>query len=461
MAGLGIDGLASSLETTSIITQLMQLEARPQTLLKTKLTATTSFLADLRSLNTAVAGIATSAKDVGSSASLALFSATASSDAATATARTGASAGSVTFRVQQTAQAQSIVTGAMTKWGSDPAVLTIKGADGTLTEITAASTSLEDVAAAINSAGAGVTATRVASGKAADGTAQYRLQLTAAQTGSAGAFTAYRGAKADVAAGTAPSLLAESGADQVAAARDASIVLWEGSSAEQTLTSSTNTFAEVLGGTDITVAKAATEPVTVTVAQDGNAASAVASGFVAKLSALFGTISVKSKVTPSTNAAGTPIVSAGSFTGDSTVRQLKDALLTAVIDPVEGKSLSTIGISVTRDGSVSFDAAKFGEALKSDPAGTQRMFSAAAARVQEVAEDASDSLDGFLTSKVTGQENAVKSLNENIAAWDLRLAKRKDMLQRQYTAMETAMSSIQSQSNWLASQLAALTPTSN
>ena len=321
MAGMGIDGLASSLDTTSIITQLMQLEARPQTLLKAKLTATTSFLTDLRSLNTSVAGVATSAKSVSSSASLALFTATASTDAATATAREGASAGSVTFRVQQIAQSQVIVTGAMGAWSSDPAVITLKGADGKLTEITSASTSLEDVASAINSAGAGVTATRVASGKAADGTALYRLQLTASQSGGAGAFTAYRGAKADVEAGTAPSLLSEAGAAQVAEARDASIVLWEGSAAQQTLTSSTNTFADVLAGVDITVAKVATEPTTVTVAQDQTRATTVASEFVAKLTAVFGAISVKSKVTSSTNASGTPVISGGTFTGDSTVRQ--------------------------------------------------------------------------------------------------------------------------------------------
>ena len=457
MAGLGIDGLASSLDTTSIISQLMQIEARPQTLLKSKLTETTTFLTDLRSLNTTVASIATSAKSVGSSSSLALYTATASSESASAVAGPTASAGSITFRVGQTAQAQSIVTAPMTAWASSPAVLTFKGADGTLSEVSAASASLPDVVAAINGADAGVTATQVSAGKDADGNALYRLQLTAAESGAAGAFTVYRGTKADVEGGTAPSLLAEAGAAEVAAARDASITLWSGTSAEQTLSSSTNTFAGVLNGVDVTVAKAGAEPVTVTVAQNSTSASAVVSGFVSKLSAAFATIATKSKVTNSTDSSGAPTVSAGTFTGDSTVRQMKDALLTAASDPVDGKSLSSIGISVTRDGSITFDSAKFTEALASDPSGTQSIFSAMATRVGKAAGDASDSIGGYLTSKVTGQEDAVKSLNDNIAAWDSRLAKRKEILQRQYTAMETTMSSIQSQSNWLSAQLASLT----
>ncbi|WP_366073682.1 flagellar cap protein FliD N-terminal domain-containing protein, partial [Naasia sp.] len=41
----------SSLDTTSIINQLMTLEARPQTLLKSTLNSTNSFLSALRSLN--------------------------------------------------------------------------------------------------------------------------------------------------------------------------------------------------------------------------------------------------------------------------------------------------------------------------------------------------------------------------------------------------------------------------
>jgi flagellar hook-associated protein 2 len=301
----------------------------------------------------------------------------------------------------------------------------------------------------------------VSAGKAADGSALYRLQITASESGIAGGVTVYRGSEADVTAGTATTLLAETGAAEVAAARDASITLWAGTSAEQTLTSSTNTFSGVLTGVDITVAEVDTEPVTVTVAQNATGASAVVSGFVSKLSAAFATIATKSKVTNSTDSAGAATVSAGTFTGDSTVRQMKDTLLTAASDPVNGKSLSTIGISVTRDGSITFDSAKFAEALANDATGTQAMFSAMAARVEKAATDASDSIGGYLTSKVTGQEDAVKDLNTNIAAWDDRLAKRKEILQRQYTAMETTMSSIQSQSTWLSSQLASLTTSSS
>ena len=459
MATLGIDGLVSSMDTTSIINSLMQLEARSQTLLKTKQTVRNGYLTDLRALNTAVSGITTAALSAGSPSSLSLFSATSSSASVTAKAGIDASPGNISFRVDATAAAQVTVTKAMTAWQDSPPVLTVVGADGTKTEITAASTSLTDVADAINASEAGVTAGVVSAGTDASGTALYRLQITADESGAAGAFTIYRGSAANIGKGgakAAVNLATETGAATVTAARDAKITLWAGTAAQQSITSATNTFTGVLPGVDITVTKAETEPVTLTIAQDNTAASKVASDFLTKLIGVFTTIADKSKVTSTTGTSGVT-VSGGNFTGDSTVRQLKDSLLAAVTDPIDGKSLSAIGIEITKTGTITFDAVKFGEALKNDSAGTQNMFSAMAARVEHATTLASNREDGYVTSKVTGQESAVKELGEEIAAWDLRLAKRREILQRQYTAMETALGSLQSQSTWISSQLSSLT----
>ncbi|HMO09921.1 MAG TPA: flagellar cap protein FliD N-terminal domain-containing protein, partial [Actinotalea sp.] len=56
-ASLGVDGLVSGLSTTSLINQLIQVEAAPQALLKSKLSATQSFITALQSLNTKIASL--------------------------------------------------------------------------------------------------------------------------------------------------------------------------------------------------------------------------------------------------------------------------------------------------------------------------------------------------------------------------------------------------------------------
>ena len=55
MANTSIGGLISGLDTATIISQLMQLEAQPQTRLKTKVTVEQSAVTALQALNTKLA----------------------------------------------------------------------------------------------------------------------------------------------------------------------------------------------------------------------------------------------------------------------------------------------------------------------------------------------------------------------------------------------------------------------
>ena len=52
---LGIDGLISGIETSAMIKQLMDIEARPQVLLKTRVSSTQTFVTALQNLNTKIA----------------------------------------------------------------------------------------------------------------------------------------------------------------------------------------------------------------------------------------------------------------------------------------------------------------------------------------------------------------------------------------------------------------------
>lgn len=456
MAGLAVDGLVSGLDTTSLINSLMTAESQPQTLLKAKVTSTQSTITALQGLNSQIAALATSATSAKSGTSLSLFTATSSSTAVTATAGTSAAAGSIEFTVGSVAQAKTGVTAALSTWPADPAKLTIVSASGKSFDISAASTSLDDVVTAVNASGSGVKAVKVSSGTAADGTAQYRLQFTSQTTGVAGGFDVYRGTAADVASGTATNLLTAPGAAVTKAAQDASVTLWAGTSAEQTVTSSTNTFSDLLPGVAVTVNKPSADPVTVTIGQDTAAASKVASSLVDGLNGVFGLISTKSAIVNSTDSSGKAKVSGGPFTGNSTIRSANQSLMDAASLPIDGKSPSQIGISITREGTLEFDADKFAAAMAADPAGTQAMFSTLTARVATAANQVSDKYNGQLTSVITGQQSLVTSMSKQVDEWDLRLTDRRASLEKLYSALEVQLSNLQSQSTSLTSSLANL-----
>jgi flagellar hook-associated protein 2 len=124
------------------------------------------------------------------------------------------------------------------------------------------------------------------------------------------------------------------------------------------------------------------------------------------------------------------------------------------------ESLAELGIETDRSGKLVFDKAEFEAAYEADPTGVAERFTTAetgfAARVQEVAETASDKVDGTITAAITGRNEAIERLNDSIEAWDMRLELKRTTLTRQFTALETALSRMNSQSSWLAGQISSL-----
>jgi flagellar hook-associated protein 2 len=452
--GLSFDGLASGLDTTAIIDALMDVQAIPRTLLKAKIDDKGAVITQLQALNTSLQNLFTEAGKAAAPGALAAFTATSSSDSVRVTVGTGAKAGATDVVVDRVATAQTVVTAARAAWPDTPPVLTLVDAQGGRVEVTAASGSIADIARAIEGAGVGISASAIPAGLDADGAPAYRLQLTGTQTGAAGAFTVYRGDAAAVDAGTAVDLAAEPGAATISTAADAQVRLWAGTAAEQTVTSSTNTFAGLLPGVDVTVAKASADPVTVTVAANPEASAKTAGDFIARIAAILAGIDKGSKATVADGAGGQTTL--GVFTGDSTVRALRRALADAVQHPVDGVSPSTIGISIDRYGVLSFDEEAFTKALADDPAAVQAVFTGVATRVETAAEQYSDRYDGLLTTRITGQQREVGSLEDQMERWDVRLEQRRATLERTYARLETMLSQMQSQSSYLSSQLASL-----
>src|SRR6185437_12197402 len=140
-----VSGLISGLDTSSIITQLMQIEAEPQTALKTTLTNTQTAITSYQDLNTKFKALLTSAQNLTNPATWGARTATSSDASVAASATASALTGSVTFTVNQLASAQSVISAASTSSLTDTSTFSltggsfsITGADGTTTTVTPA-----------------------------------------------------------------------------------------------------------------------------------------------------------------------------------------------------------------------------------------------------------------------------------------------------------------------------------
>lgn len=441
-----VSGLVSGLDTSTIISQLMQIEALPQTNLKTKLTNTQTAVTAYQGLNTKFQALLSAAKSLQDSATWGARAATSSDSSVAASATAGALGGSLTFTVNQLATAHSLLTSGSTASLTDTSTFTLAGGsfqvvagDGTTTTITPADGSLQSVVNAVNASGSGVRAAAVQTSPG-----QYKLQLSSATTGDTSAFTV-------------SGLNGLGGTSVVQQGQNASIHVGS-PSAGFDVSSATNTFKEVQPGLTFTVAKADVTA-TVSVANDQAAIAGSVSSLVDAANAVLAAIS-SGTAAGTANSDGTR-AGAGALANDTTVKAMTAKVIAAVTSAVGGKSAATYGIQSTSTGTLTFDKTKFTAAYNADPDGTRAVIApttgiGVAQRLATVGDKASNPVTGTITSTIASQNSVIKGLTDDIADWDIRLAQRQTNLQTTYTAMEVALQKLQSQSSWLSSQLAGL-----
>lgn len=437
-----VSGLVSGLDTSTIVSQLMQVEAQTQTNLKSKVSTEQSNVKALQDLNSAFAALATSTAALAKATAWNPVSVTTSvngvaSTLASATAGSNAVTGQLSFTVGHTALSHRLTftdTAALTDTvttGSN--LVRIDRLDGTTQDIDTGDGSLAGLVRALNTSGTGVKASTV---RLDDGS--YRLQVTSTATGDDADFTLTNLDGSDLL-----------GAATVRAGRDAEITI-----GTDTVHSATNTFTDVANGLSITLGSTIANGTVVDldVAQDTAGMTKTVKGIVESINAALAKIDSLTAYNSTTKTAGV-------LAGDASVRALRNAVLNTVY-PGDGTTMAGVGIQLDRYGKLTFDADKFTAAYAADPTAVAAKFTSGttgfAARVEAVAKAASDSVDGTITTSISGRNTTIKRMQDSIEDWDTRLALRQSTLTKQFTAMESALQQMNSQSSWLTSQLGSL-----
>lgn len=457
-----VDGLVSGLSTSSLINQLMQVEAAPQTRLKAKVTTAETAVSSYQSVNAKMSAYKTAADTLGQLSTWRAIKAASSSTTVTATAVTGTNtaAGTTTFDVKALAKSQITTarvspTAEITSAGSitvtigpadvvDPdtgVVVTDNSSERTDHVITLTDKTAKGVADALNAKGIGVKATVVSTGGADN-----ILQFSGTKTGIDNAFTISN---------------FDPITTDVAAAQNALLKIGGGEEAGgYNVVSPTNTFTGLLTGVTVTVSKLE-DAVTVEATSD---VSGIADKFQALVDAANAALS-EIKTQTAYNAAtnkGSPL------TGDFSVRNMSQVILSSIsqgltyADPastelaplpdIEFGSLSQMGIQLDSTGKLTFDKSKFTANYNANPSYYQQSGTAFANSVEKLADTQSISL----ASVITGRKSEIDNFNNQISNWDVRLAGKRVALQRHYADLEVSLGKLKNQSNWLAGQLGGL-----
>lgn len=470
---INFGGLASGMDTNSIVDQLMAIERQPQTRLKLKQQQIDARKGALSDIQSRLKNLRLAAQDLKSPA---LWLNTQSIDIndstkVAATRTGGAPTGGYAVTVTQLASATQ-------RWVGFPAGGSLT-ADDTLTfdytdaqgaaaqksYVITAGSDIDTAANQINSDSASPVYASVVTSNGVKS-----LAFSSRTTGNASAFTV----------SDTTGELGEIAGKWVAG------VNAKGSVGSQSFDEATNVISDVLPGVQLTL-KGVTgaTPVTVTVGNPGadqDAISAKVKAFVEQYNSTVDFIRSKITEKPVVNPTTTADALKGQLYGDTSMTALLGQMRVALTGQY-GRSgsatdaldqLGELGVSTGNSvgsatlnqdsiaGKLTFDAAKFATALATNPQAAKDLLGGNVALTDGFAQIFDGVLtpvvqaDGTLDQTIKSQDSAKRDVTAQIARMDDMLSRKQALLKSQFAAMETALSKSQSQGQWLSGQLAAL-----
>jgi len=434
-------GLASGLDTNTIVDKLVQLQSRPLDLLKKRQAAAKTQISLLGDLTSKLEALRTAARALGDGGVLGA-KATSTNTAFTATPGTNAVAGSYQVQVLTLAQAAkarsaAFAAGEVVQGGT--LALTVQGTAYTVTVTDGAT--LEDVAAAIRQSGAPVSAVVLD-----NGTSRY-LSITNRDTGHplAGA-PADALSIAETSTGVAGRPL---GATVFQAAQNATLTV-DG----LTFTRTGNVVEGAIPGTSLTLRAQGGAAEDLTQVYDPDATKAKLQTFVDAYNAVIAVVQKQLAPAAETDREST-------LAGDPTLRSLQARLqrlgASSVSTLVSVRTLSDMGVKTKRDGSLEIDASALTAAIGRDPGALNAVFANAtegiSAHVGSLVDDYARAGDGVLATRKTSLDRTVRSMDDRATALQARLDKYRETLIAQFAAMEKTVSALKSSGNFLLQQL--------
>lgn len=454
MAGIQASGVGSGLDINSLVTQLVSAEnaSRSAPILRRETAATTkiSALGTLKGALGAFKGALTPLRN------LEVFSARKATSADTtrlsATASSAAAAGSYDIEVMNLATAHRLssdpyLTGADTAIGYGSLAITV-GDESFDVEIPQEANTLEAIRDAINNApdNTGVQATLL------NGTEGTRLILTSRKTGAEHAIKV-------VASGGDGGLAAldydPSGTMNLEERDQAKDALVKISGFE--VSSATNVIGDAVEGVTINLLKAEVGvKTTLNVSFDTASVTTRIQSFVTEYNNMQAAVSKLGSYDAASKTAG-PLL------GDSLLRSIEQDMRRGLTNPVTGLTsdytvLASIGITTTASGTLELDAAKLTKALDSDPDAVAHLFGSengvAARLFAQVDKRLASS--GDLESRNTSLKRDLDQISDDKEAVALRVAQIEARYRKQFTALDSLLSQLQTTSSYLAQQLASV-----
>jgi flagellar hook-associated protein 2 len=469
MAGLSLSGLASGVDTTSIVDQLMALERQTLTKIGYRKAAVGGQQSALKEVASKLSALKDAALALNAESTWAQKQTVESSDPVrvAATMLSGAGIGGQSIHVDRLASSAqrrfTIATDGAGKtttaetltlfYGSDPNA----SGNAKVTIDVAAGSTKQQIAEAINARTSGPAVAAVVNGP--DGE---HLVVSARKTGEDSDFTVQSSAgvltEDAVFAASRPT-----GSDLQAALR-------VGAGAQQLWHS--NVVEHAVPGVRLTLKGVTSSPATVTVTEpalDRDAIKSKVKAFVDAYNVMVDTTRGKLSEQPTRNPTSDFQAARGQLFGDSGLGGVLSKLrndMAEVVSTAGVNDLSDLGIAIPKAtggaasadgkaGELVLDEAKLTAALDTDYTAVKSFLATFSKDVEDFVKTQTGGA-GVLDDRIAGGDRASKRVQEQIDRATERLDAREKRLKAQFAAMEVALQNSQTQGAWLSGQLASL-----
>lgn len=453
-----VGGIATGLDTNSIIDQLLAIDRQPETLLTQQSTVETARQAALKAIQTSMQSLQTAAQAMRDPSVWANSQTVTSSNptAVSAVLTGGAAAGGFQIGVQRLASADQVTQSTTLAAANGDDVLHVQVGAGAVTDISvSAGDTLATIASKINASSTSQVYASVVNNK---------LVLSGQVTGAANT----------IAVTSDSTLASDLGMTETLTAKDAQYTI-----NGQTMTSATNTVSNGLAGVTLTLNGTTASDASLVVTAPAPNTSTITNAIQGFVTAYNSTVDLIYKYTNDPKVANPQSDAdreAGMLQGDpqllSILSNLRSAVTTTMSGATGGLSyLGNIGLSTgaavgsgtisqdSLEGKLTLDTTKLQSALASNFSGVKALFSNATGsfgseglsqRMDDII-NPQTSATGALSGRITSEASLIQSYSQQIADIEQRVTLHEAALRAQFTAMESAVAQLQSSSSALSS----------
>ena len=434
-------GLASGLDTNSIVNSIITADSAAMTQVQSQQAAYQVQISTVATLTTKLQLLQTAA-DALATSGLAPIQAN-STYADFTVSGSATSEGNSTVKVSTLALAAKFRSGTSFSAAHTNACLTgslqfiIDGVTSPSTAISLSGRSLSGIAEAINKQVPQVTASVVSDGS------KYYLSVTRNSTGYATSDADPSDALKVV--GSDPGFSFQT----IQPAQNASLTV-DGLSIQ----SQSTTITGAIPGVTLSLTGQSNVATNVTFASNSSSAATDIQNFISAYNDVVTVLNSQLRPDPSQAATNNPLAGASLLSLESDMQGLlsKSVGGTGVV-----QSLSDLNVSMQDDGTLMLDQLPnqktFAQAIAADPSGANKLFTTAktgiAALVDSLVAKQTDPVDGALVGETSLLKSNISSLDETVSYWQTYLDNERTRLTAEFTAMEATIANLNTASNYL------------